>query len=152
MTILKGLRNKWLRWLVILLVSPIIMVTCLFLLLVGMSYFEKYRYEQRFENPKKLSRLTGIEIPDYDVVEFNENGWISHHKLNDCLHAKFSTIPTSKFYSALDSLVMVENCNWHSDNEKVFVFVNNTQRVKLHILRGLEDLYIYYGGDEMFWE
>jgi hypothetical protein len=117
-----------------------------------MSYFEKYGYEQRFENPKKLSRLTGIEIPDYDVVEFNENGWISHYKLNDCLHAKFSTIPTNEFYSALDSLVMVENSNWHSDNEKVFVFVNNTQRVKLHILRGLEDLYIYYGGDEMFWE
>ena len=64
-------------------VSLILLVVFLFLSIITMLYIDEYKYNHKYDSPRKLSRLTGVKMPQYDVVELEKRGGLSHLKIND---------------------------------------------------------------------
>lgn len=133
-------------------VSLILLVVFLFLSIITMVYIDEYKYNHKYDSPRKLSRLTGVKMPQYDVVELEKRGWLSHLKINDCLHAEFKSLPTEDFYNTLECLAKEEGSNWHMEDEMHFCYVDKENRAIVHITRESKLLQVYYGGGDLFWE
>lgn len=143
---------KWLKKLLLILISSIFLMAFLLLCLNVILYINEYCYEHKYDNSRKLSRVTGVKLPEFEVVAFEEGKWLSHQKMADCQYAEFDTIPTEDFYVTLDSLAAVKDCNWSTGEGEMFYYVDNQRKLKVNILRRSKLFYVYYGGDDMFWK
>lgn len=152
MKLMMKMKKRLMRNFLKIFVSLILLVVFLFLFIIVMAYVDEYKYNHKYESPRKLSRLTGVKMPQYDVVELEKRGWLSHLKINDCLHAEFKSLPTEDFYNTLECLTKEEGSNWHMEDEMHFCYVDKENRAIVHITRESKLLQVYYGGGDLFWE
>lgn len=143
---------KWLKRLLLVLVLPVFLIVFLWLCLNVISYVDEYCYKHKYDNSRRLSRVTGVRIPKFEVVAFEEGRYLSHQKMEDCLHAEFEALPTEEFYEVLDSLVAIEESNWDISDGNLFYYIDAQRKFRVHILRGSKQFYVYYGGDDIFWK
>lgn len=91
-----------------MLISPLFLIAYLFIFAWGYDAYVNYQRKYYFTDEDRIERITGIRLPDMDIVEFNKakSGFIGDY--SDRIHVEFEKIPSEGVYQTLDSLIKQE--------------------------------------------
>ena len=103
----KPIRNRWFR-LIFALISPIMI-----LLYIELYHICERKY--RYNNPNKIEAITGVKLPSYRVVDYQEKRQNTHifNGYHIYKTIEFKSIPDDLFFHRLDSTCMV-NPSWRT--------------------------------------
>lgn len=103
----KPIKNKWIRF-TLALVSPIT-------ILVYIELYHICERRFRYNNPNVIEAITGIKLPSYKVVDYQEKRQNTHMFNGYHIYKtiEFKSIPNDFFYHRLDSTCMA-NPRWRT--------------------------------------
>ena len=103
----KPIRNKWIRF-TLALISPI-------MILLYMELYHICERKFRYNNPNKIEAITGVELPSYKVVDYQEKHQNTHMFNGYHIYKtiEFKSIPDELFFDKLDSICTV-NPRWRT--------------------------------------
>ena len=103
----KPIKNKWIRF-TLALISPI-------MILVYIELYHICERRFRYNNPNKIEAITGVELPSYKVVDYQEKRQNTHifNGYHIYKTIEFKSIPDDLFFHRLDSTCMV-NPRWRT--------------------------------------
>jgi hypothetical protein len=104
---------KWLR-IVLFIASPMMLFV---IVMVPIScYFQYWGYwypRHHFVRPKVIENITGVRLPKYKVVEYEQGERYFNGDYSDSFTLEFKEMPNTDFYDELDK------CFRQSDNAKI---------------------------------
>ena len=103
----KPIKNKWIRF-TLALISPI-------MILVYIELYHICERRFRYNNPNKIEAITGVELPSYKVVDYQEKRQNTHMFNGYHIYKiiEFKSIPNDLFFDKLDSICTV-NPHWRT--------------------------------------
>lgn len=93
---------------------------CLFAVLMSVicitSCKDKSTYEPPYANVERLSRITGVELPEYTVISDSLvwRNWMGDSE--SIMIIEFKEQPSEAFYASLDSMVVSDSQYWSTMN------------------------------------
>lgn len=105
----------------LMLVSPLFIISYLIILLWGYATYLDYERKYYFTNEDRIERITGVRLPDMDIVEYNKGKSGFTGDYSDRLLLEFEKIPSEGVYQTLDSLIETGKTGWRM-NDSVYVF------------------------------
>lgn len=88
-----------------ILVSPSLVLGYLIILFWGYVTYLDYERKHYFANKDRIERITGVRLPDMDIVEYNKGKSGFTRDYNDHILVEFKRIPSEKVYQILDNLL-----------------------------------------------
>lgn len=104
----------------LMLVSLLFLISYLIILLWGYAINLDYERKYYFTNEDRIEKITGVRLPDIDIVEYQQ-GKSRMMDYIDQLLVKFEKIPSEEVYQTLDSLIETGKTGWRM-NDSVYVF------------------------------
>ena len=105
----------------LMLASPLFIIGYLIILLWGYATYLDYERKYYFPNEDRIERITGVRLPDMDIVEYNKSKSGFTRDYSDRLLLEFEKIPSEGIYQTLDSLIEAGKTGWRM-NDSVYVF------------------------------
>ena len=105
----------------LMLVSPLFIISYLIIFLWGYVTYLDYERKYYFTNEDRIERITGVRLPDMDIVEYNKGKSGFTGDYSDRLLLEFEKIPSEGVYQTLDSLIETGKTGWRM-NDSVYVF------------------------------
>ena len=89
---------------------------CLFAVLMSVICITSCKDEPPYANVERLSRITGVELPEYTVVSDSLVGsnWMGDSE--SIMIIEFKEQPAEAFYASLDSMVVSDSQYWSTKN------------------------------------
>ena len=89
---------------------------CLFAVLMSVICITSCTYEPPYANVERLSRITGVELPEYTVVSDSLvwSNWMGDS--GSIMIIEFKEQPAEAFYASLDSMVVSDSQYWSTKN------------------------------------
>lgn len=114
----KPIRSKWIR-LTLALISPIMI-----LLYVELYHICERRY--RYNNPNEIEAIIGIELPSYEVIDYQEKRQNTHMFNGYHIYKtiEFKSIPNDIFFHRLDSTCTV-NPRWRTFKKEASMMLDS---------------------------
>ena len=95
------------------------LLVCL-LLLIGGGYVYYEWFWQEW-SPARIERITGIRVPKYNVIEYDQGERHFTGDFMDRYKIEFQTIPSEEMFDEIDRLIETGKTGWHKDgNEYTF--------------------------------
>lgn len=107
--------------LLLMLVSPLFLITYLIIILLGYATYFDYERKYYFADEDRIERITGVRFPDIEIIEYNEGKRGFTGDYSDRLIVEFEELPSEKVYQTLDSLIESGKTGWRK-NEDAYVF------------------------------
>ncbi len=96
----------------LLLISPLFLILyatfCFYCFNIYYDYHRKYR----FTDTETIERITGIDYPDFKVLEYKKDKSSFLGDYNDQLVIEFEEVPSEKFYQQIDSMITTGGSDW----------------------------------------
>lgn len=104
-----------------ILVSPLFIIGYLIILFLGYATYLDYERKHYFTNKDRIERITGVWLPDMDIVEYykGKSGFTGDY--NDRILVEFEEIPSGKVFHILDSFIETGKTGWQM-NDSTYVF------------------------------
>lgn len=109
------LAGRWelTKWrLLLMLVSPLFLIVYLCLFVWGYVTYLDYERKYYFTNEDRIERITGVRLPDMDIVEYNKGMTSITGDYRDWLLVEFEKIPSEKVCQTLDILIASQKTGW----------------------------------------
>lgn len=107
--------------LTLMLVSPLFIIGYLIILFWGYVTYLDYERKYYFTDEDRIERITGVRLPDMDIVEYDKDKSGFTGDYSDRLLLEFEKIPSEGAYQTLDSLIETGKTGWRM-NDSVYVF------------------------------
>lgn len=100
------------RRLFLMLVSPLFLYLYLNILIYGFQAYIDYQRKYYFANEERIERITGIQFPDMDIVEYHKGSSSFTGDYSDALEMELEDSLSETFYHSLDSLIETGHTGW----------------------------------------
>lgn len=97
---------------VLLLISPLFLIVYAIIFFYSLDAYNSYHRKYRFTDTETLEKITGIDYPDFKIVEYKKDKSSFLGDYNDILIIEFEEIPSEEFYTRIDSLIATEDSEW----------------------------------------
>ena len=104
-----------------MLVSPLFLIVYLCLFVWGYVTYLDYERKYYFTDEDRIERITGVRLPDMDIVEYDQGMTSITGDYSDRLLLEFEKIPSEGVYQTLDSFIETRKTGWQM-NDSVYVF------------------------------
>lgn len=98
--------------LLLMLGSPLFLIVYLCIFVWGYVTYLDYERKYYFTNENRIERITGVRLPDMDVVEYDQGRTSITGDYTDWLLVEFEEIPSEEVYQTLDSLIASQKTGW----------------------------------------
>ncbi len=90
----------------------------LLIIIIGIVAYSFWKQDQW--TPDRVSRITGVEIPKYKIIEDNAGDIGFNDDYSDQLILEFKTIPSEELFDEIDRIISDGNADWKRDGKKYF--------------------------------
>ena len=90
-----------------------VLLVCL-LLLIGGGYVYYNWFWQEW-SPARIERITGIRVPKYKVIEYNQGERHFTGDFMDTYEIEFQTIPSEEMFDKIDKMIATCKTGWHKE-------------------------------------
>ena len=88
----------------------------LMLLVVGVyAYYEWFWQEW---SPARIERITGVRVPAYKIIEYNEGNRGFTGDYNDVYEIDFKTMPSDELFNEIDKMIATGKTSWRREGNK----------------------------------
>ena len=105
----------------LMLISPLFIIAYLIILFWGYVTYLDYKRKYYFTDEDRIERITGVRLPDMDIVKYNKGKSSFTGDYCDRSLLEFEKIPSERVYQTLDSLIEIGKTGWRM-NDSVYVF------------------------------
>ena len=104
---MKSCPIKLLKWLFAI-------IAILFVIIAGVYVY----YENIWEKwpTARIERITGIRVPSYKVIEYNQGRKYFNGDYKDSYIIEFKTMPSDELFDEIDRLIATGNTGWRRDS------------------------------------
>lgn len=83
----------------------------------GYVVYLDYERKHYFVDEDRIERITGVRLPDMDIVEYQPGYSRIMEDYSDCLLVEFEEVPSEDLYHKLDSLIHTEKTSWRRNGD-----------------------------------
>ena len=84
------------------------------LLLIGGTY-AYYEWIWQEWSPARIERITGVRVPAYETIEYDEGLRGFNGDYNDWFTIEFKTMPTDEMFDEIDKMIETGKTGWHKE-------------------------------------
>lgn len=108
-----------------------------------------------FDETKELAIETGLDFPEYKVIEYTKNHISYRGFYSDEWAAEFVEMPTEEFFNTIDSLSRIESSNWELVHGEIYSFSQGIEyernsdfyhSLQINLKPDSKTFHIYFGG------
>ena len=115
-TTLKRLIWKVTKW---TLATFGVLLVCLLLLMGGAYAYYEWIWQEW--SPARIERITGVRIPAYKTIEYNEGLRGFNGDFDDWFTIEFKTMPSDEMFDEIERMIETGKTGWHKEgNEYIF--------------------------------
>ena len=96
-------------------------IAILFILIAGVYVYYEYIWEKW--PTARIERITGIRVPSYKVIEYNQGRKYFNGDYKDSYIIEFKTMPSDELFDEIDRLIATGNTGWRRDSTSYSFFV-----------------------------
>ena len=104
---MKSCLIKLLKWLFAI-------IAILFIIIASVSVYYEYIWEKW--PTARIERITGIRVPSYKVIEYNQGRRSFNGDYRDSYIIEFKTIPSDELFDEIDRKIATGNTGWKRDS------------------------------------
>ena len=89
-----------------------------FLLIVFLGFYVYYEWIWEEWSPARIERITGVRIPKYEIVDYNngERGFIGDYM--DDFTFEFKSMPSEELFDEIDKMILTGNTGWKKEDNR----------------------------------
>ena len=89
-----------------------------FLLIVFLGFYVYYEWIWEEWSPARIERITGVRIPKYEIVDYNngERGFIGDYM--DDFTFEFKSMPSEELFDEIDKMILTGNTGWKKEGNR----------------------------------
>lgn len=104
---------KSIKW--IFVTIGILFVT-LVLAVAGLYVYYEYFWQEW--SPARIERITGVRVPQYEIIEYNEGNRHFTGDFEDRFTFEFKTMPSEEMFDEIDKMIATGNTDWKREGNK----------------------------------
>ena len=109
----KGFIGKTIKW--IFVTIGILFVT-LVLAVAGLYVYSEWFWQMW--SPSRIERITGVRVPQYEIIEYNEGKRHFTGDFEDRFTFEFKTMPSDEMFDEIDKMIATGKTEWKKDGNK----------------------------------
>ena len=109
----KGFIGRTIKW--IFVTIGILLVT-LMLFVTGLYVYSEWFWKKW--SPARIERITGVRVPQYEIIEYNEGNRHFTGDFEDRFTFEFKTMPSDEMYDKIDKMIATGKTGWKKDGNK----------------------------------
>lgn len=93
-------------------------ITLQIFLLGTLAYYKWFWQEW---SPARIERITGVRVPNYKTIEYDERLGGFNGDFNDRFTIEFKTMPSDELFDEIDKMIETGKTSWHKEgNDYIF--------------------------------
>ena len=103
---------KVIKW--IFATIGILLATLLLIILGAFAYYEWIWQEW---SPARIERITGVRIPSYKTIEYDEGTRGFNGDFDDRFTIEFKSMPSEEMFDEIDKMIETGKTGWHKEGD-----------------------------------
>lgn len=96
-----------------------VLLVCLLLLIGGAYAYYEWIWQEW--SPVRIERITGIRVPAYETIEYDEGLRGFNGDFNDRFTIEFKSMPSDEMFDEIDKMIETGKTGWHKEgNDYIF--------------------------------
>ena len=93
-----------------------ILFASMLLCVVGVYVYYEWFWQEW--PPARIERITGVRVPQYDIIEYHEGNRYFNGDFEDRFTFEFKTMPSEEMFDEIDKMIAIGNTGWKKDGNK----------------------------------
>jgi hypothetical protein len=93
-----------------------ILIACILALFVGLYVYYEWIWEEW--PTERIERITGVKVPEFDVIERHESIRHIPGDYLDILTIEFESLPSDDLFDEIDKIIASSNTSWRKEGNK----------------------------------
>lgn len=110
---IKRIIRKVIKW---YLVSIGVLFNVLLLTVIGLYVYYEYIWQEW--SPARIERITGVRVPQYEIIEYHEGTRHYTGDFEDKFTFEFKTMPSDEMFDNIDKMISTGKEGWKRDGNK----------------------------------
>lgn len=114
------------KGIILSLLSPMSIIFILLLIAIlafGVWYLMNYYHcKTHFTDRETIENITGIKVPPFKIVEYNEGETAFNGDHSDEVHIRFNDSIPAEIFNQIDHLIELDNTSWQKRNKGIYHF------------------------------
>lgn len=111
--IIKSSISKIIKWIFIAIGG---LFASMLLCVVGVYVYSEWFWQMW--SPSRIERITGVRVPQYEIIEYNEGKRHFTGDFEDRFTFEFKTMPSDEMFDEIDKMIATGNTDWKRDGNK----------------------------------